>query len=142
MTPEQISLVKDSFKKIVPIAGVAADLFYDRLFSIAPKLRALFPEDMTEQKQKLMAMLATAVGNLHQMDHIALAVQDLGKRHVRYGVTNADYQPMGDALLWTLEQGLGVDFTPPVKVAWMEAYAMLAGIMAAAATPGRGGKTG
>ena len=142
MTPEQIALVKDSFRKIAPISGVAADLFYDHLFSTAPKLRALFPEDMAEQKEKLMAMLATAVGNLHQMDHIALAVQDLGKRHVRRGVTAADYQPMGDALLWTLEQGLGIDFTPAVKAAWIEAYATLAGVMIAAAAPVFGAKTG
>ena len=113
----------------MPIAGVAADLVYDRLFSIAPKLRALFPEDMTEQKQKLVAMLATAVGNLHQMHHIASAVQDLGKRHAGYGVTVADYEPVGAAVLWTLEQGLGTDFTPPVKEAWTEAYKTLAGVM-------------
>jgi response regulator NasT len=127
MTPEQISLVKESFRKVVPIAGVAADLFYDRRFATAPKLCALFPEDTTEQKQKLMAMLGTAVGNLHQMDRIALAVQDLGKRHASYGVTLADYQPVGDALLWTLEQGLGGDVTPPVKAAWLEAYVTLLG---------------
>ena len=129
MTPDQVLLVKDSFRKVVPIAGVAADLFYDRLFSIAPELRSLFPEDMTEQKKKLIAMLATAVGNLHQFDRIASAVQDLGKRHATYGVTAVDYQPVGAALLWTLEQGLGTDFTPPVKTTWTEAYMTLASVV-------------
>ena len=144
MTPEQVFLVKDSFRKVVPIAGVAADLFYDRLFSIAPKLRSLFPEDMTEQKKKLIAMLATAVGNLHQIDHLAAAVKDLGKRHASYGVTAADYQPVGAALLWTLEQGLGTDFIPPVKTAWTEAYMTLAGVMTVAADdpPPKVAKTG
>ena len=133
MTPEQIGLVQNSFKKVVPIAGTAADLFYDRLFAIAPEVRPLFPEDISEQKKKLIAMLATAVTNLHQVDTILPVVQNLGRRHVAYGVTAQHYEPVGAALLWTLEQGLGPDFTPPVKAAWTEAYVTLAGAMQAAA---------
>lgn len=137
MTPEQVGLVQDSFRKVVPIAGTAADLFYDRLFEIAPDVRALFPDDLKEQKKKLIAMLATAVTNLHQVGSIVPAVEDLGKRHVAYGVTAAMYEPVGAALLWTLEQGLGPDFTPPVKAAWTETYMTLAGVMqnAAATVP-------
>ena len=129
MTQDQIIIVQDSFKKVVPIAATAADLFYDRLFAIAPEVRPLFPDDLKEQKKKLTAMLATAVTNLHQVDTIAPAVADLGKRHVAYGVKAEHYQPVGAALLWTLEQGLGPDFTPPVKGAWTSAYLLLAGVM-------------
>ena len=107
MTPQQIDLVQSSFKKVVPIAGTAADLFYDRLFEIAPEVRPLFPQDLGEQKKKLMAMLGTAVGNLHKLDTILPAVKDLGSRHKGYGVTAAHYAPVGAALLWTLEKGLG-----------------------------------
>ena len=129
MTPEQISMVQESFKKVVPIAGTAADLFYDRLFEIAPDVRAMFPDDLREQKKKLIAMLATAVGNLHQVDRIIPAVETLAKRHVGYGVKPEHYRPVGEALLWTLEQGLGGDFTPPVKKAWTETYVTLSGVM-------------
>jgi hemoglobin-like flavoprotein len=137
MTPEQVKLVQDSFAKVVPIAGTAADLFYDRLFTIAPEVRSLFPSDLAEQKKKLMQMLATAVTNLHQVEKIIPAVEDLGRRHVAYGVTDKHYEPAGAALLWTLEQGLGPDFTPPVKAAWTETYMTVAGVMqkAAAAVP-------
>jgi hemoglobin-like flavoprotein len=137
MTPEQVKLVQDSFKKVVPIADTAADLFYDRLFAIAPEVRSLFPKDLTEQKKKLMQMIATAVTNLHQVGTILPMVEDLGRRHVAYGVTDKHYEPVGAALLWTLEQGLGADFTPPVKAAWTEAYMTLAGVMqkAAASVP-------
>jgi len=137
MTPEQVKLVQDSFAKVVPIAGTAADLFYDRLFVIAPEVRSLFPSDLTEQKKKLIQMLATAVTNLHQVEKIIPAVEDLGRRHVAYGVTDKHYEPVGAALLWTLEQGLGPDFTPPVKAAWTETYMTVAGVMqkAAAAVP-------
>lgn len=126
-------MVQDSFRKVVPIADTAADLFYDRLFTIAPEVRPLFPDDLKEQKKKLITMLATAVTNLHQVETILPAVENLGKRHVSYGVTAKHYEPVGAALLWTLEQGLGSDFTPPVKAAWTEAYTTLAGVMTGAA---------
>ena len=133
MTPEQIAMVQESFKKVVPIAGTAADLFYDRLFQIAPGVRAMFPEDLREQKKKLIGMLATAVGNLHRIETILPAVESLGKRHFAYGVKPEHYKPVGEALLWTLEQGLGTDFTPPVKQAWTDTYVTLSGVMQGAA---------
>ena len=133
MTPDQISMVQTSFKKVVPIADTAADLFYDRLFEIAPDVRSMFPDDIKDQKKKLIAMLASAVANLHQVEAILPAVENLGKRHVAYGVTAKHYEPVGAALLWTLEQGLGPDFTPPVKAAWTEAYTTLSGAMKGAA---------
>ncbi|WP_422033647.1 globin family protein [Reyranella sp.] len=132
MTPQQIELVQTSFEKVVPIAGAAADLFYGRLFEIAPEVRPMFPQDMTQQKAKLMTMLGTAVTNLHRLDEILPAVKALGERHKGYGVTTAHYAPVGAALLWTLEQGLGPDFTPEVKDAWTETYTALAGVMTAA----------
>lgn len=133
MTPEQVKLVQDSFKKVAPIADTAATLFYDRLFAIAPELRSLFPSDLTEQKKKLIQMLATAVGNLHQVETILPAVEDLGRRHSGYGVTDKHYEPVGAALLWTLEQGLGADFTPATKDAWTQTYVTVAGVMKNAA---------
>jgi hemoglobin-like flavoprotein len=133
MTPEQIKLVQDSFKSVEPIAMQAADLFYDRLFHMAPEVRPMFPTDLKAQKGKLMSMLKTAVINLHQVEKIVPAVQDLGKRHVSYGVTAAHYKPVGEALIWTLDKGLGPDFTQQVKDAWIAAYTTLATVMIQAA---------
>ena len=133
MSPEQVKLVQDSFGKVAPIATQAADLFYGRLFEIAPEVRPLFPHDLAEQKKKLMTMLATAVTNLHQVEKIVPAVQDLGRRHAGYGVKDAHYQPVGEALIWTLDKGLGEAFTAPVKDAWLAAYTTLAGVMKEAA---------
>jgi hemoglobin-like flavoprotein len=133
MTPDQIKLVQDSFKSVEPIAAQAADLFYDRLFEIAPEVRPLFPTDLAVQKGKLMSMLTTAVTNLHQVEKIVPAVQDLGKRHVSYGVNSVHYKPVGEALVWTLNKGLGPAFTPPVKDAWVAAYTTLATVMTEAA---------
>ena len=129
MTPTEIALVQSSFKSVAPIAEQAADLFYGRLVEIAPEVRPLFPRDLSDQKKKLMGMLATAVANLHQVETLLPVVQDLGRRHVGYGVTEAHYVPVGEALIWTLEKGLGPSFTPEVKDAWAAAYATLAGVM-------------
>ena len=133
MTPEQVKLVQDSFKKVAPIADQASDIFYGKLFEIAPEVRPMFPEDMSEQKGKLMGMLATAVNNLHQVEQIIPAVQDLGRRHVNYGVKDEHYKPVGEALIYTLETGLGDDFTPEVKDAWVTTYVTLQKVMTDAA---------
>lgn len=129
MTPEQVELVQSSFKKVAPIADAAADIFYDRLFEIAPDTRALFPEVMTDQKKKLMQMIGVAVNGLRDLDAIVPAVKDLGARHVGYNVTEAHYDSVGAALIFTLEKGLGDDFTPETKAAWVETYGLLAGVM-------------
>lgn len=133
MTSEQVRLVQDSFAQVRPIAGTAADLFYGRLFEIAPEVRPLFPDDMAEQKKKLMAMLGLAVAHLGHPETVAPAIRDLGRKHVAYGTQAAHYAPVGAALLWTLEQGLGPDFTPEVRAAWTETYTLVAGLMTGAA---------
>jgi hemoglobin-like flavoprotein len=129
MTPENQALVRDSFAKVVPIAPQAAALFYDRLFMLDPSLKLLFKGDMIEQGRLLMAMIGTAVDNLDKLETIVPAVQDLGRRHGTYGVQSAHYDTVASALLWTLGQGLGNAFTPPVEAAWTEAYTILATVM-------------
>ena len=129
MTREQIALVQSSFKSVAPIAAQAADLFYNRLFEIAPEVRRLFPADLSGQKLKLMGMLATAVNHLHELDTILPTVRQLGERHRDYGVSAHHYALVGAALLWALEQGLGSAFTPEVRTAWSAAYGTLAEAM-------------
>ena len=134
MTPHQIKLVQTSFAQVAPIAATAADLFYGRLFEIAPDVRAMFPDDLSGQKKKLMAMLGTAVAGLNRLDTLLPAVRALGRRHVGYGVGAEQYVPVGAALLWTLEKGLGETFTPEVREAWATTYRVLAGTMIEAAS--------
>lgn len=129
MTPDKIALVQASFKQVAPIADTAADIFYARLFEIAPETRGLFPEVMTDQKKKLMQMLAVAVNGLSNLDAIVPAVQELGARHQGYAVTPEHYNSVGAALLYTLEKGLGDAFTPEVEAAWAETYATLSSVM-------------
>ncbi|GAB4506796.1 MAG: globin family protein [Anaerolineales bacterium] len=130
ITLEQKKLVQESWEKVVPIADTAADLFYSRLFEIDPELKMLFKHsDMKEQKVKLLQMLGLAVRSLDNLDQLIPAVENLGRRHVGYGVKDSHYDTVGDALLWALEKGLGEDFTPEVLDAWTQTYMVLASVM-------------
>ncbi len=133
LTERKKRLVQSSFTKVVPIADKAAEIFYAKLFEMDPSLKPLFKGDMKQQGAKLMAMIGTAVNGLDNLEAIVPAVQNLGKGHVKYGVKDAHYDTVGGALLYTLETGLGEDFTPDVKDAWTEVYTVLATTMKDAA---------
>ena len=129
MTPQQIALVQQSFSKVAPISEAASKLFYDRLFEVAPSVRAMFPEDMTEQRKKLMGVLAAVVNGLSNLETILPVASALAKRHVAYGTKAEHYPVVGATLLWTLEKGLGEAWTPELATAWTDAYGVLSGYM-------------
>jgi nitric oxide dioxygenase len=129
MTQDQVNLVQQSFAKVAPISETAAVIFYDRLFEIAPQVKAMFPADMTEQRKKLMATLAVVVNGLGNLQSILPAASALAQRHVSYGAKPEHYPVVGAALLWTLEKGLGDAWTADVAEAWTAAYGALSGFM-------------
>lgn len=134
MTPQQIALVRESFAKVVPISEEVAALFYDRLFAIDPSTRPLFKGDMKSQGAKLMAAISAVVKSLDCIETMLDDLQALARRHDRYGVREEHYTNVGAALLWTLEQGLGFDFTSDVRDSWATAYGLLSGAMIAASS--------
>jgi len=129
MTPDQVAMVQDSFRKVAPIADQAAVIFYDRLFETSPQVRKMFPDDITEQRRKLMATLGVVVTGLSKLDTVLPAASALAKKHVSYGVEAAHYPVVGAALLYTLEKGLGSAWTPELNDAWTAAYTTLSGFM-------------
>lgn len=141
ITDQQKVAILESWKMVVPIAETAADLFYRRLFELEPSYRELFPEDLTEQKRKLVKMLAFIVKALDWPDEawqasvpededLFLVVLALGRRHhVLYRIPDESYQTVGEALIWTLDFGLGKAFTEEVRDAWLHVYTLLAKTM-------------
>lgn len=129
MNPAQIKLVQESFAKVAPISEQAAVIFYDRLFEVAPSVKAMFPAEMKEQRKKLMATLAVVVNGLGNLESVLPAASALAKRHVGYGAKPEHYPVVGGVLLWTLEKGLGDAWTPDVAGAWTAAYGTLSGFM-------------
>ncbi len=133
MEAKEIDLIAKSFAEVKPVSAQAAELFYSRLFEIAPAVKPLFKGDMAEQGRKLMGTLAYVVNGLADIPSILPAASALAKRHVGYGARPEHYGPVGEALLWTLEQGLGPKWNAETATAWTKAYATLSAYMIAEA---------
>lgn len=133
MTPEQKQLVQSTWIPVNEISETAANLFYNKLFELDPELRPLFKGDMKEQGKKLMTMIGAAVRGLDNLGELTPVVKGLGKRHVGYNVKDEHYATVGEALIWTLGEGLGDKFTDEVKEAWVIVYTTLADLMKGAA---------
>lgn len=130
MTREQLALIQRSWAAAQPHGPALAAAFYLRLFEIWPHARHLFRgTDLAAQQGKLLAMLDEIVRRLETPAELIPKVAALGKRHAEYGVDEADYAPVGDALLWAFEAHLGDAFTPETKDAWHAAYRLLEAVM-------------
>ena len=129
LTQREIAIVQRDWEKIELIADQAATLLYDKLFTLSPGVRRLFPAELAGQKTKLVRMLGTAIFGLSHPDVLLPIVAHLGRKHADFGVRNHDYETLAVALLWTLRQGLGSQFGPENEAAWTKAYAVLADAM-------------
>jgi len=129
MNRVQIALVQLSFEKILPRKEATAQMFYERLFQLDPSLRPLFKTDLKEQGKKFMDMLELLVGGLLEFDDVVPALREMGERHIKYGAKPAHYWTLQTALLWTLEQVLGDEFTGETRQAWSDVYDLLARAM-------------
>jgi hemoglobin-like flavoprotein len=129
MTPEQAQIVQSTWRAVLPVGGTFAELFYGRLFAVDPELKKLFRQDIVEQGRNLSAMLSVAAANIGKPERITVALRNLGKRHVAYGVKAKDFANFEDALLFALEHALIDVFTPEVKAAWQAAYALISSPM-------------
>jgi hemoglobin-like flavoprotein len=130
MTNEQRRLVRETWLRCQPTLRQAGAQFYERLFVLDPTARRLFAgTDMAAQQRKLVGMLTEIVAQLDRPELLVPNVSALGRQHLHYGVKEADYETVGAALLWTIEQGLGDSFTPAVREAWNEAYVLVGTLM-------------
>lgn len=130
LTPQQVKLVQKSWKLFRGInSEVIGDLFYSKLFTDKPGLKKMFKNPMSFQYKKLTDMVSLIVGRLHTLDMVTDDIEDLARRHVEYGVREAHYKMVGDALLWTLEQGLGKDWNKDTSQAWINCYKVLSDMM-------------
>jgi hemoglobin-like flavoprotein len=133
LTERQQQLIRASFERVLPVGETAAALFYERLFTLDPRLNALFKGGIDELGRKLMAMLRRVVDHSHCIGRLVPVLRELGRRHDSYGVTDRDYDTAAAALIWTLEQQLGADFTAETREAWTICCGILADEMKAAA---------
>lgn len=133
--------VTTSWRLVVPIADTAADLFYNKLFELRPDYRRMFSADMATQKRKLIAMLGFVVkamdwadadwqADVDPNDDLFIVTVALGRRHAEiYRIPEDSYGPVGEALLYTLDYGLGPAFDAETRDAWTKTYRFLSGAM-------------
>jgi hemoglobin-like flavoprotein len=129
LTRDEILRVQTSFDRMWPRSTMMVDMFYARLFETMPEARAMFRGDMVQLKHKFVATLAVIVGSLDNITGLLSVSGKLAKDHVHYGVQASHYPQVGEALLWSLEQGLGTHWTPDVKASWEKVYALLSARM-------------
>lgn len=129
MEQEKIQIIRNTWSYVIINPQEAGELFYQKLFELAPHLRPMFKGDIKEQSKKLMRTITVAVTKLDKLDDLLPEIQALAKRHVGYGVKPSHYAPVGAALIWTLEKGLGPKWTPEVATAWTELYLLLSQAM-------------
>ena len=130
LTKKEIVLIKKSWSllgKVDPV--IVGDVFYSKLFFDNPELRKMFPEDMESQYRKFVDMLNTIIARLEKIDELKGDIVAMAKRHKDYGVKPHHYNLVGVALLWTLQKGLGTEWTDEVRSAWVNCYAILSGTM-------------
>ena len=131
MTSTQIQLVKESWGYVITKSEEAGQLFYSRLFEVAPGVRHLFKGDVKEQSRKLMSMVTLIVSRLDKLDTIIDDIRGLASRHNKYGAKKEHYAVVGSCLLWTLKTGHGDKWTKQTEEAWTAVYGVLADAMIA-----------
>jgi len=129
VSKSDIEIVQRDWRKVERIADTAATLLYDRLFALDPSVRALFKNDLGEQKVKLIRMIGAAIHGLGDPELLMPILRHLGQKHERLGVRDEHYAIVGDALMATLRQGLGDEFGPASEAAWTRVYGVLAQAM-------------
>jgi hemoglobin-like flavoprotein len=132
LTDHQQQLIRASFENLLPVQETATALFCGRLSALDPELGVLFKDQM--KQQSLMAVMGTVVDNSRCLRGLFPALRDLGRRQDGYGVVDRDYDTVAAALIWTLEQALGADFTAETRKAWMVCYRILSDEMKFAAS--------
>ncbi|GAQ91814.1 cytochrome b5 isoform [Klebsormidium nitens] len=130
LTTSDVKLVQESWAKVVEAHGVGAvTLFYVNLFTLAPHLESLFKKTKNIQEAMFTDMMMTLVGKLHDWEWVVSALEASAIRHLRYGVSVSMFPAVGQALLQTLDMGLGVHWTPEVKAAWIKLWTAIVSVM-------------
>lgn len=134
----ELAALRRSFNQLESQGTIAALLFYQKLFQLDPSLKPMFHSSIELQGRKLMDALAQTVATLEHPDKLRPVLMAMGRRHVSYGVQNAHYETVAEALMQTLAESLGPHFTPEVKRAWESALTYVSTEMQRGAAEGTG----
>ena len=134
LTAEQRRLVRESFESLEEYSDSVVQLFYGRMFEIAPQVRPMFRVEISLQSRKLLDMLTTIVSAIDDFETLRPRLEDLGRKHVMYGVKPEHYDALRVALLWAMGNALDLEFDPSTREAWGQLLGMVSGAMIDGAT--------
>lgn len=126
---ESIERLEQSFEQLKPNGDQLVDVFYTKLFEKAPQVRGMFPDDMTEQKKKLLGAVALAVSSLRSLDKLVPVLEEMGAKHVEYGTLDAHYPVVVETMLEAMEEVAGAAWTPDVAADWKTALELITNTM-------------
>lgn len=127
-------ILRNSFELVVSRRPDLTMRFYEILFERYPALQPLFGRNARATQAKMLAeAIAAVLDHLEQPAWLTSTLGAMGQKHVGYGVTDAMYDQVGDALLATLAEVAAEAWTPPVAGQWTAAYGAIASMMKAGA---------
>jgi hemoglobin-like flavoprotein len=155
MTNEQVEIVKRTMVRIFPprpegsseiiiqryekarleASKAFGDVFFPRLFELAPHLKDAFtdPDTTAQQLGEKLPLFFRSMNRLHDTLN---TMQELGVDYMKAGVKLEDYQPLVAAILWAFRQRLGEEvFNEDVAKAYVAVLSRVFGIMCNAAYP-------
>ncbi|MEU6026401.1 globin domain-containing protein [Streptomyces tauricus] len=129
MDPE---ILRTSFAVVERRAEFALKYFYSHLFWHHPDVRALFPldspEDKERQRDRLFTALALVVARL-EGPGLHEYLRELGRDHRKYLARPEHYTAVGDSLIAAFAAVSGSAWSAEVEKAWDEAYTLVADAM-------------
>jgi hemoglobin-like flavoprotein len=129
LTAKQKRLIRESFLQLEPAFDLVGQLFFHKLFRLDPFFRARFAGPVEIQGRKFMAALKLGIVSLNYEGGLAPTLKLLGVRHRQLGIKVRHYRLMAKALIWTLEQSLGKQFTRETKDAWSAMLTQITRVM-------------
>lgn len=131
MDANKARLVQESYQQVLALQGTKlTEAFYERLFRMFPEMKMAFrATDMERQHRMLFDAIAMVVESLHSPESLQDPLADLGKLHARRFVRPEYYARFGKALVETLGEFMGDQWTPALEEAWSELYADTVSLM-------------
>jgi hemoglobin-like flavoprotein len=118
--------LETSFDQIAPRGDELMDVFYRRLFVVAPSMLPLFLGlDLERLKRRLLAQLMVLRGSLRDLDSVTPLLRGLGARNARYGALPEHYPVAAMLLMTSMAEIAGEAWTDEHQEAWTEAFALV-----------------
>ena len=126
-------LVKESFARLMAEGPAVMEYCYARLFAANPEMRPMFPTTMTALREQVLTAFERLIWSLDNEPRLCELLDQLGRDHRRFGVTERHYDAFFVALRDTARHFLGPGWTPQTSDAWQAALAFMSSTMRRAA---------